>query len=69
MRCRTLEELQKLPTLCVGQVDNLKIETPTMRVWLSRVTVADGQPYDNQVTIERLGVNGIWCTDYVYEAK
>ena len=30
-------ELAALPTLCVGQCCSLKIETPTMRVWLCRV--------------------------------
>jgi hypothetical protein len=48
----TLTELEALPTLMVGQTDDLKIETPTHRVWLSRMTVADGMPYPNQVTEE-----------------
>lgn len=53
-------DLESLPTLCVGQCCSLKIETPTMRVWLCRV--AGG------VTIERYR-NGQWtvvagnCTD------
>lgn len=44
-------ELRDLPTLCTGQCCSLKIETPTMRVWLCRV--AGG------VTIERLR-DGCW---------
>lgn len=37
-------ELEKLPTLCVGQADDLKIDTGTIRVWLSRV--------DESITVE-----------------
>jgi len=48
----TLAELEAMPTLTVGQADDLKIETETRRVWLSRLGVADGMPYANQVTEE-----------------
>lgn len=47
----SVDELEKLPTLCVGQADNLKVDTGTIRVWLSRV--------DNSISIEQL-VNGRW---------
>ena len=57
----TKEELKAMPTIHSGQYDNLKIETPTKRVWLSRMTVADGMPYNNQVTVEKL-INGCWVT-------
>jgi hypothetical protein len=43
----TLAELEATPTIHSGQYDNLKIEIPGMRVWLARVGVADGMPYDN----------------------
>lgn len=33
----TYAELDKLPTLVTGQAEDLKIDTPTHRVWLSRV--------------------------------
>lgn len=33
----TPKDLQDLPTLCVGQCCSLKIEEPTVRVWLCRV--------------------------------
>jgi len=45
------EELEKLPTISQGQADDLKIETDTLRVWLSRV--------DGSVSVEQL-VNGRW---------
>jgi hypothetical protein len=64
----TLEYLENLPTLHSGHFDNVKIETANMRVLLSRMTVADGMPYDNQVTIERLK-NGCWVTTKIYQAK
>ncbi len=38
------------------------IETKSKRVWLSRMTIEDGQPYNNQVTIEHL-------TDTPYSTK
>jgi hypothetical protein len=46
-------DLEKLPTLCVGQCCSLKIENPGVRVWLCRV--AGG------VTIENC-LNGRWVT-------
>ena len=63
----TLKELEILPTLAVGQADDLKIETENKRVWLSRMTVEDGMPYNNMVSIEKLQ-NGCWSTMEEYEA-
>lgn len=61
-------ELRELPTLCVGQADDLKIEEPGHRVWLSRCTVDDGEPVNNKVTIERQEPsNGKWYISQVYE--
>lgn len=61
--------LEPLPTLATGQADDLKVEGEDScgpyRVWLSRCSKADGEPYDNKVTIERL-VDGIWVEDRVY---
>ena len=63
----SLEFLESLPTLAVGQADNLKIDSKTTRVWLSRCTVEDGEPFDNKVTVETLE-NGIWADKYTYQA-
>jgi hypothetical protein len=49
----TLAELQALPTLSTGQADDLKVDTGTERVWLARVGVVDGMPYDNMVSVQR----------------
>lgn len=65
-----LPKLQAMPTLHVGHTDDLKIETPTKRIWLSRLTIEDGMPYNNQVTEEKLhAVTGSWVTVKQYEAK
>jgi hypothetical protein len=66
----TLAELSALPTLSQGQADDLKIDTGTDRVWLSRMTVADGMPYDNQVTEEYFNQEtGAWETLAQYMAE
>lgn len=68
----TLEELRSLPTLLVGQSDDLKVETENVRIWLSRCTVADGEPYNNKVTVEQYSPNagrlGRWEEVETYQA-
>ena len=64
----TLRKLESLPTLTQGHTDDLKLESATSRVWLSRLTKEDGMPYDNQVTEEQL-INGKWVTVRQYQAK
>lgn len=74
----TLAELQAMPTLHSGHFDNLKVDQyvgtrPELRVWLSRMTVEDGAPCNNEVTVEvytmtrKDGWN--WVTVDKYEAK
>lgn len=58
-------DLRSMPTLCVGQADDLKVDDGSTRVWLSRCGVADGLPSDNLVTVENL-VDGRWVTAEVY---
>jgi hypothetical protein len=64
----SLSEIERIPTIHQGQYDNLKVDTGRVRVWLSRLTVEDGQPYNNQVTVERL-TDGRWETVEEYEAR
>ena len=66
MRRFTAAYLHTLPTLNSGHFDNLKIDDGDVRVWLSRCSTADGEPYDNKITIERL-VEGKWRVQSVYE--
>ena len=64
----TLAELEALPTIEQAWTGDLKAKAPKKRVWLSRMTVADGAPYDNQVTIETY-TNGSWAPILTYQAK
>lgn len=63
----TLAELENLPTLSTGHTDNLKISEPGRKVWLARIGIADGMPYDHEVTVERL-IDGVWTTTETYPA-
>ena len=75
MKRYTLEELKKLPILAQAHCDNLLIQGEDnkgkFRLWLSRMTIEDGMPYNNQVTIERCNESTEynWKTIEEYEAK
>jgi hypothetical protein len=43
----TLAELESLPTLSSTHFLNQKVANEEVEVWLSRMTVADGAPYDH----------------------
>lgn len=67
---KTLSELESLPTLSQGQADDLKIDDGNTRVWLSRMSVEDGMPYNNQVFIEELNhAKGCWEVVKTYQAE
>jgi hypothetical protein len=68
MKKFTLRELQAMETISQGQTDNLKIKTENTKVWLSRMTIEDGMPYDNMVTVEKL-IDGRWETVEEYPAR
>lgn len=63
----TADELEEMPTLSVGQADDLKVDTGTERVWLSRCTVKDGEPYDRKVTVETRKADGSGWTERTYQ--
>lgn len=63
----TVNELSNMATIYVGAHSDLKFETTTVRVWLSRLTVSDGEPYDNKVMIERL-IDNRWKLVAVFPA-
>lgn len=50
-------DISTLPTIRQGHFANLKIETPQVRVWLSRMTLADGEV--EPIQVEKL-VGGVW---------
>ena len=58
-----------METISQGHTDNLKIKTENTKVWLSRMTVEDGMPYNNMVTIEKLTNDGRWETVEEYPAR
>jgi hypothetical protein len=58
----TAQELSALPTIGSGHSANLKIDEGTRRVWLERTGIADGESYDNKVTIQQLTGDGQWET-------
>lgn len=70
LRTRTFsaEELRAMPTLSKSQADNLKVDDGKHRVWLSRMRVEDGMPYNNQVTVEE-NKNGTWVIVRTYRAR
>jgi hypothetical protein len=68
MEFYTLAELQAMPTITVGHTDDLKVKTDRRKVWLSRLTIEDGQPYNNMVTVEVRSNKG-WFPTMCYEAK
>jgi len=61
----TTAELEDTPTLSKGWCGDLKVDDGETRVWLYRVGLADGAPYENTVLVERL-VDGRWETEVFY---
>lgn len=47
------DKLRDKPTIYTAPADDLKLELPALRVWLSRI--------DDAVTVQRL-YNGVWGT-------
>lgn len=56
----TVAELDAMPTLIQGQAEDCKVSTPTERVWLSRLTPADGFT-GNRISFEHFdAASGKW---------
>lgn len=51
--------LELLPTISQSQTSDLKVDTGSVRVWLSRLTIEDGAPFDRTVEVEALS-RGRW---------
>lgn len=60
-----LEDIEEQETIHSGQYENLKFDDGQIRVWQSRMTVADGMPYDNEITVEVLD-DGCWVTKHSF---
>ena len=54
-------ELYNMETLGTGQFANRKIDNGRVRVWLSRMTIEDGAPFNHPIEIEVYNpVEGRW---------
>ena len=49
-----------LPSIKQGITDDLKVDTPEVRVWISRLTKADGVSEDNEITVEHYYAREGW---------
>ena len=73
--CFNVKQLKTYKTIAQGHTENLKIKGEDskgkFKVWLSRMTIEDGMPYNNEVTIERCNEETQWNWQTVksYEAK
>lgn len=64
----TLSQINAMPTIEEGHTEDLKYESKSIRIWLSRMKKEDGMPYDNQVIVEK-AIKGQWETIDQYQAK
>lgn len=62
-------DLEEIETIEVGFTCDLKIDTGDARLWLSRCTTADGEPYDHTAYIELRDEEGRWIDADCYDAK
>lgn len=62
----TLSQLLARPTIAQGQFDNIKYDDGAWRVWVSRMSRADGACCDAHVTFERLSIRHGWQTKHEY---
>lgn len=62
----TTAELREMETISSGWCGDLKYDDGETRVWLYRVGLADGAPFENTVQVERLGWHGRWETETFY---
>lgn len=65
-RMPNTEELEALPVLCQGQADDLHIDTGDIRIWLSRCSIEDGEPFVHTVHVE-LEQDGSWINAGSYD--
>jgi hypothetical protein len=61
----SLSELESLPTINAGWCGDLKVDTGRVRVWLYRVGLADGAPFEHTAQVEHL-IDGRWTSVEFY---
>jgi len=59
-------DIDDMPTLCVSQTCDLKIDTGDARLWQARTTLEDGEPFRNTIYVE-LEDNGRWIDAGYYD--
>lgn len=70
MKKLTLEEIRNLPVIRQGHFDNVVMEESKLRVLHSRMTVTDGAPYDNQITVQTYDPDRAqWVITQQYQAR
>lgn len=52
-------KIRRMRTISQGHMDRLVAENKTIRLWVSRMTPADGMAEDQQVLMEKL-IDGRW---------
>ena len=62
-----LADLLKMNVIEQGYTADLLINDGRFKVWLERVGIDDGMPYDNAVVIET-NIEGKWIDVLMYEA-
>lgn len=68
MRKYTLREIQAMPVVRQSQYDDVLFESERFRVWRSNMTIEDGAPYNNQITVEEC-MDGRWVIVMQYEPQ
>ena len=68
MRMPSWRELVELPVIESGHVHDLHIDTGDARVWLSRCSIEDGEPFKYTVYVE-LKEDGCWIDAGYYDGS
>lgn len=64
----SLAEIRAMPVIGQSWADDLLRDDGENRLWVSRLTTADGALWDNGITAEKLSSAGKWVTVDYYEA-
>lgn len=65
----TLDELESMEVLEEGYTANLVESDDLVRVWWERTGVADGEPWEETVTVEALTTDFAWRDAFRYNAE
>lgn len=57
----TRDQLLAMPTIRSNQSEDLKVESETERIWVSRLTKRDGAAVSNRIIVQHRLKNGEWA--------